>query len=396
MTPNDLPGGGEAPGAPSAEDRRRFLKVCGLSALAAGTLAAGESRAETVRAGRGLIGRIESPYYRRLADKEIRCTLCPNQCRVAEGQRGQCRVRENLGGRYYSRVYGNPCAVHVDPIEKKPLFHVLPGTNSFSIATAGCNFSCQFCQNWEISQNVPEHTFNFHLPPEAVVRLAKKYGCPSVCSTYVEPTIFFEYMYHVGRLTRRPGLLNLCHSNGFINDKPQRDLAPFLDAACIDLKGFSPDFYRRVTGGELKPVLETLKRLRKLGKHVEVVNLVIPTLNDDLRLIGRMSRWILDHLGADTPVHFSRFYPQYKLRNLPPTPVPTLEKACLIARKTGLRYVYIGNVPGHEFESTYCPKCRRRIIYRVGYVIRDIKIKQGKCVYCGQAIAGIWTRRKGV
>jgi pyruvate formate lyase activating enzyme len=388
----DAPGPASGPG----EDRRGFLRVCGLSALAAGTLAPVPARAERIRGGRGLIGRLESPYYQKLPGNDVRCTLCPNNCRVTEGQRGQCRVRENLGGKYYTRVYGNPCAVHVDPVEKKPFFHVLPGTPSFSIATAGCNFSCKFCQNWEISQNVPEKTLNFHLPPAEVVRLARKYQCPSICSTYVEPTIFFEYMYHVGRLTRRPGLLNLCHSNGYINEKPLRDLAPYLDAACIDLKGFSPEFYRQMTGGELKPVLDTLARLRKLGKHVEIVNLVIPTLNDDQRLIGRMCRWILEHLGPDTPVHFSRFYPQYKLRNLPPTPVATLEKICRLARKTGLRYVYLGNVPGHQLESTFCPKCRRRVIHRVGYAIREIKLDRGKCAFCGQPIAGIWSRPKGV
>ncbi|MBU1741643.1 MAG: AmmeMemoRadiSam system radical SAM enzyme [Proteobacteria bacterium] len=381
----------------SGSDRRHFLKACGagLCAWAATSLAPTESQA-AVRSGRGLIGRLESPYYQKLPGNEVRCTLCPNHCRVSEGQRGQCRVRENLGGRYYSRVFGNPCAVHVDPVEKKPFFHVLPGTRSLSVATAGCNFTCKFCQNWEISQNVPERTVNFHLPPAQVVRLARKYRCPSICSTYVEPTIFFEYMYHIGRLTRGPGLLNLCHSNGFINPGPLRDLAPYLDAACIDLKGFSPAFYQRIAGGELGPVLETLKLLRKLGKHLEIVNLVIPTLNDDRPTIGRMCRWIVETLGPDTPVHFSRFYPQYQLKNLPPTPVETLENICLAARRTGLRYVYLGNVPGHILESTYCPKCRRRIVHRVGYVIRDLKISGGKCAYCGLPIAGLWTRKKGV
>lgn len=379
------------PGTFPAWDRRDFIKICGVG-LMASTAPWPKTAQARFAPRRGYIGRIESPYYLKLGQGLVKCTLCPHQCRVEPGERGQCRVRENIGGKYYSRVYGNPCAVHIDPVEKKPFFNVMPGTGSFSIATAGCNFTCKFCQNWEISQNVPEKTANFHLPPQRVVDLAKKYRCASVCSTYVEPTVFFEYMYHMGKLTRGQGLLNLCHSNGFINPKPLKDLAPYLDGACIDLKSFDNEFYLKVTGGELAPVLAALKLLRKLGVHVEIVNLVIPTLNDDMKTIGRMCAWIVDNLSADTPLHFSRFYPLYKLKNLPPTTVTTLERAAKVAIKAGLRYVYLGNVPGHVLESTYCPGCKRRVIHRVGYVIRGINLNNGRCRYCDFKIAGIWSK----
>jgi pyruvate formate lyase activating enzyme len=309
---------------------------------------------------------------------------------VPPGGRGECQVRENRKGVYQSLVYGNPCAVHVDPIEKKPFFHVLPASRSFSIATAGCNLHCKFCQNWEISQAAPEQTFNFDLPPQRIAALARENGCASIASTYVEPTIFIEYMIDIGRAGRPLGLLNTCHSNGYINTKPLLDLIPFLDAACIDLKGFREDFYRELSDGTLEPVLQTLKTLARHKVHLEIVNLVIPTQNDQPLMIEEMCRWIRRELGPQIPLHFSRFYPLYKLKNLPPTPVATLEKARVIALKAGLEYVYIGNIPGHEGENTYCPHCQKLLVRRKGYQILEAAVKNSHCPQCGKKIYGIW------
>ncbi|NLI81944.1 MAG: AmmeMemoRadiSam system radical SAM enzyme [Deltaproteobacteria bacterium] len=340
---------------------------------------------------KGFLDRKLSPYFEPLEEGRIRCTLCPRECEVAEGERGYCRVRENGGGKYYSLAYGNPCAVHVDPIEKKPFFHVLPGTLSFSVATAGCNFHCKFCQNWEISQAKPEETFNFDLPPPRVVEEAVRLRCQSIASTYVEPTIFMEYMRDLGQLARERGLLKVMHSNGYVNEAPLRDLCGVLHAACIDLKGFSDSFYRELTEGTLQPVLSTLKRLHQWGVHTEIVNLVIPGKNDDMGEIRAMSRWIKQELGPEIPLHFTRFYPLYKLKGLPPTPLSTLEEARQVACHEGLQFVYIGNVPGHPAEHTDCPKCKERLVERAGYRVEIRALKDGKCGRCGRPIPGIWS-----
>jgi pyruvate formate lyase activating enzyme len=310
---------------------------------------------------------------------------------VAKGKRGICRVRENRDGKYYSLVYGNPCAVHLDPIEKKPLFHVLPGTTSFSLATAGCNFHCKFCQNWEISQAAPEDITSFEVPLELMVKRAKEVGARSVAYTYAEPTIFYEYMIDIGTLAKKSGLLNVYHSNGFINPVPLKNLCKVLDAANIDLKGFSDDFYQELCGGNLAPVLETLKTLKREKVHLEITNLVIPTKNDEMSMVKEMCLWVKKELGADTPIHFSRFYPLYKLKTLPQTPVSTLDKARAVALSAGLKYVYVGNVPGHEGENTFCPKCKKMVIQRTGYMVGEINLKAGNCRYCGKPIPGIWT-----
>jgi len=310
---------------------------------------------------------------------------------VAKGKRGLCRVRENRDGKYYSLVYGNPCAVHLDPIEKKPFFHVLPSSGSFSLATAGCNLQCKFCQNWEISQASPEDVFNHDVPPEMMVKLAQETKSRSIAYTYVEPTIFFEYMSDIAGLARKAGLLNVCHSNGFINPDPLKQLCKWMDAANVDLKGFSEGFYQEVCGGELAPVLETLKTLRREKVHLEITNLVIPTKNDDMAVLKEMCLWIRKELGADTPIHFSRFYPLYKLKTLPPTPVSTLEKAREVALSAGLEYVYVGNVPGNQAENTFCPKCKKVVIQRTGFMVSEVRLKEGKCSSCGRPIPGIWT-----
>jgi len=383
----------ERPASDSRLTKRQFLRFCGASIcmISSGVLFGFPETSIAQRARKGLIKTKLSPYFTPLFGGEIQCELCPHRCHVAKGKRGLCRVRENREGKYYSLVYGNPCAVHLDPIEKKPFSHVLPGTTSFSLATAGCNFQCKFCQNWEISQAFPEDVYSDEVLPDLIVRRAKEMGARSIAYTYVEPTIFYEYMIDSAVLAKRAGLLNVAHSNGFINPVPLRNLCKALDAVNIDLKGFTETFYREVCGGEIDPVLQTLKMLKQEKVHLEITNLVIPTKNDEMPLIREMCLWIKRELGPDTPVHFSRFYPLYKLRTLPPTPVSTLERARAIALSTGLEYVYIGNVPGHEGENTYCPKCGRRIIQRTGYMIGEVSLKAGKCKYCGKPVPGIWT-----
>jgi len=372
-------------------NKREFVKWCGAGICALSFLPLLSKTSQAQAPKKGLVKTKLSPYFTPLPGGEIQCELCPKRCRVGKGQRGFCRVRENRDGKYYSLVYGNPCAIHLDPIEKKPFFHVLPTTTSFSLATAGCNLQCKFCQNWEISQASPEDLYNHDVPPELIVKKAREMGARSVAYTYVEPTIFYEYMVDIGELVKKAGLLNVCHSNGFINPEPLRNLCKTMDAANIDLKGYSEDFYREVCSGELQPVLEALKIYRKEKVHLEITNLMIPTKNDDMSVLGEMCLWIKKELGSETPIHFSRFYPLYKLKSLPPTPVSTLEKARSIALSAGLEYVYIGNVPGHEGENTFCPKCKKMVIKRAGYMVGEVHLKNGKCKFCGKPIPGIWT-----
>lgn len=337
-------------------------------------------------------------YWRSLGKELVLCELCPRRCVLRPGERGECRARENRNGRLYTMVYGLPCAVHADPIEKKPLFHVLPGTRSFSIATAGCNLKCKFCQNWTISQYPPEETDNYYLPPKDVVEMAKRSGSPSIAYTYTEPTIFYEYMLETAKLAKESGIMNVMHSAGYINEAPLRELCKYLDATNIDLKGFSDEFYQELTDATLEPVLHTLKILKEEGIHTEITNLIIPTKNDSPEEIRKMCKWIVENLGREVPIHFSRFWPQYKMRNLSPTPVKTLEMAKRIAREEGLKYVYIGNVPGHGGENTYCPKCRRLLIQRVGFHVLRNNLSyaftrgkiEGRCKYCGARIPGVW------
>ncbi len=321
----------------------------------------------------------------------MRCELCPRSCRVEKGKRGFCGVRENRGGRYYSLVYGNPCAVHLDPIEKKPFFHVLPSTWSFSIATAGCNLDCNFCQNWEISQAAPEDVFSYDFPPERVVEEALKSEARSIAYTYVEPVIFYEYMLDTCRLARKAGLRNVCHSNAFVRPEPLRELCAVMDAFNCDLKGFTEEYYREMCRGSLQPVLDTLKAIRGHGAHLEITNLVIPTRNDDLSLVEKMCRWIAGELGVDTPVHFSRFFPLYKLLSLPPTPAATLEQVRQVALSAGLRYAYIGNLPGHPGQHTFCPGCGKAVITRTGFMVKKTDLRDGGCRWCGHPIPGIWS-----
>ncbi len=372
--------------------KREFLKFCGgsfCSLLAAHLFCV----PETTRANmpvKGLIKTKLSPYFTPLGGGKIQCELCPRQCHVPHGKRGFCRVRENRDGKLYSLVYGNPCVLYLNRIEREPFFHVLPGTNSLTLSTAGCNFRCKFCENWEISQASPEDVFAKAFSPELVVKKAKQMGAHSIAYTYAEPTIFYEYMSDIALLARKEGLLNVIHSNGFINQDPLRDLCKFINAAHIDLKGFTNACYRDLSEGERGPVLDTLKVLKQEKVHLEVSTLIIPTKNDEMSVVEDLSFWVKKELGADTPLHLSRFYPLYKLQRLPPTPVFTLEKARETALACGLEHVYIGRVPGHEAWNTFCPKCKKIVIERMGYMIKEMHLNRGKCGYCGKPIPGIW------
>ncbi|MDF1534920.1 MAG: AmmeMemoRadiSam system radical SAM enzyme [bacterium] len=322
--------------------------------------------------------------------RSVECTLCPKLCRLAEGQRGDCRVRYNDGGNLYSLVYGKVCSVHVDPVEKKPMYHFLPGSGAFSVATAGCNLHCLFCQNWEISQADPEDLNNSDLPPEKAVTLAAKAGCASIAYTYSEPVIFYEYLEDTAALARERGIRNIMVTAGFINRDPLRRLCKIVDGANVDLKGFTEKYYREVCFGNLRTVLDTLVTMRKEGVVLEVTNLIVPTLNDGMNTISQMCRWIVSELGDEVPLHFSRFSPMYRLKDLPPTPVQTLRRARETALEAGLKYVYTGNVPGDPGEDTFCPSCGKMVIDRHGYRILKYDVVDGKCKYCGQKIYGLF------
>jgi pyruvate formate lyase activating enzyme len=332
----------------------------------------------------------EAMYYKKLPGKKVKCLIDPLECVLAEFERGICRVKVNIDGELKTLVYGKAASVHIDPIEKKPLFHTLPGTGSFSIATAGCNLGCVFCQNWQLAQSNPEDIPHYNLSPEEVVELAIQNKCDSIAYTYSEPVIFYEYMLDTAKLAREKGLKNLMITAGYINPEPLRELAKFIDAANVDLKGFSEEYYHEVVFGDLETVLNSLKIMQEEGVWIEITNLIVPTLNDDPELIRQMCVWIRENLGPDVPVHFSRFYPMYKLKNLPPTPVKTLEEARRIALQEGLHYVYIGNVYGHPGENTVCPKDGKVLVTRVGYNIIENNIIEGRCKFCGEKIPGIW------
>lgn len=319
----------------------------------------------------------------------VTCELCFRFCNIPPGGRGNCRVRHNLDGELVSLVYGKPCAVHIDPIEKKPMFHFLPGSRAFSIATAGCNGHCLFCQNWEISQRPPEETDNQDMPPAAVVENALKTGCKSIAYTYTDPNIFYEYTYDTSVIAKKKGVKNVLVTAGFLNEKPLRELAKVSDAANLDIKG-NADFYRSTVRAELKPVLNYLKIAREEGIFVEITNLLVPTLNDKKEDIEWLIKTILDKAGPDVPLHFSRFFPLYQLTNLYPTPAETLFDAANTAEDLGVHYVYVGNLPSNKFENTRCPKCKETVVERHGYMMPDVKLKDGKCPKCGERIPGIW------
>jgi len=330
----------------------------------------------------------EALFYKKLKDNDVQCTLCPNFCVIKDNKTGGCRVRKNIKGKLYSLVYSHPCSVAVDPIEKKPLYHFLPGTKAFSVGTFGCNLHCSFCQNYSISQAEFDESSHYNLEPEEIVNEAIKNKCKTIAYTYNEPTVFYEYMLEIAKLAKKKGLKNIIVSNGFINEKPLKELIPFIDGANIDLKAFDSNFYKKITLSRLEPVLKTLKILHENKVWLEITNLIIPTLNDNMKDIEKMCKWIKENLDESVPLHFSAFFPMFRLNNLPATKPETLMKAKNIAGEY-LNFVYVGNIVS-ENSNTMCPKCRKMILNRLGFEVLENKIKKGKCYNCDEKIPGVW------
>lgn len=373
--------------SPSPRSRRAFIRNAGRAVLAAPLLLqpwAGTAAAEARPQAR------EARYYEKKPEKKVACQLCPHQCQVADLERGSCGVRENRGGTYYTLVYGQPCAVHIDPIEKKPLFHYFPGSQAYSLATAGCNFSCRFCQNWEISQRRPEQVQSVRMLPEEVISQARLHNCPLIAHTYSEPVIFYEYMRDCAALGKENGIPNVMISNGYIQKKPLLELCRLLGAVKIDLKAFTEKFYQEQCGGTLKPVLDTLLTLRGEKIWFEIVVLLIPGLNDSREEIASMCRWLSREMGDSVPLHFTRFAPTYMLKNIPPTPPATLQQARRIALDSGLKFCYIGNLIS-DAEHTYCPTCGKLLLRRLMFSVENEGMKGNRCKFCGALIPGVFS-----
>jgi pyruvate formate lyase activating enzyme len=332
----------------------------------------------------------EALFYKKTDGQAVECLLCPRECVIRDGKRGFCRNRETRGGTLYTLVYGKPSVVDIGPIEKAPLYHFIPGHFRLCLTCASCNLRCKHCQNWHLSQKSVEELSHSYYSPDEIVARAKKQGLFSVSFTYTEPTVYYEYLYDISSLAKEAGMKTSIVSNGYINREPLLKLLKVLDAVKIDLKGFSEGFYKEVCSASWKPVLESLLTVKNSNVWLEIVNLVIPTLNDDPKTIDEMCRWIKENLGVDTPLHFTRFHPDYKLTHLSPTPLSTLDQAYEIAKKNGLRYVYIGNVPGHIRNSTFCPFCNRKVIHRTNFDIIEMNVVNGKCKFCSFPLQGKW------
>lgn len=376
--------------------RRELIKKAGLTSLGITSLLKNQEKGSEVKAEaqggeKGLLGIKPSPWFQELPGKEVGCKLCPKECRLSPGERGLCQVRENRDGVLHTLVYGNPALIQEDPVERKPFFHVLPGSRALSISTAGCNLHCKFCEVWDMALVAPEDIFAYNVPPAKVIELAKMAGVSSISYAFGEPVIFYEYMEEVAGLAREAGLLNLIHTAGYIQPEPLEKLVDKLDGANVDLKSFDPSFYRDIVGGELEVVLKSLKILKEAGVHTEITTIIIPTLNDDLKMIKEMVSWIVTELGSHIPLHIARFYPLYRLSGLPRTPVSTIDALRKEALLAGLEHVYVARVTGHEGENTFCPNCNAMIIKRVGFVIEDIQMKNGRCSYCDYRIKGRWS-----
>lgn len=377
----------------TAIDRRRALTVGTAAALALALprRAAAGPPPVGARLGSDELPAREASWWRSLGEKRVECQLCPRGCQVADQERGACGVRENRGGTYLTLVHGAACSVHLDPIEKKPFFHVLPGAKALSFATAGCNVECKFCQNWEISQFRPEQVPAQYLPPDALASLARQAGAPLLSATYSEPVVFWEYVRDTALAGRRLGVRTTVVSNGYIQEAPLKEVLPHLAAVKVDLKSFREEFYRDVVRGELKPVLKALETIRAAGVWLEIVVLLIPTLNDTEAEVRNLCRWVRATLGPEVPIHFTRFHPTYRLTNLPVTPVASLERAWTVGKGEGLQFVYVGNLPGHPGESTVCPGCGTVVIRRFGFQVLEKKLTRGACSACGRAIPGLWS-----
>lgn len=385
-----------------SESKRKFLKY-GLVGIGGMTLGANAAKAaienivntEKTNNMENVPAQVwkwstEARYYEQTA-RGAKCNLCPNSCNFKQqGDKGLCRVKVFENGKLWSTAYGNPCTTNIDPIEKKPLYHFLPASRAYSIATAGCTFACLNCQNWDISQVSPEQTHNLDMMPAKVVENALATASKNIAYTYAEPLSFYEYTYDTAKIARSKGIKNLLISNGYCNEKPMRDIAQYMDAANINLKSFTEEIYSKLNGGNLKSILTALKILKEMNVWLEITNLIVPSWTDDMDMVKKMCDWLVENGFRDYPLHFNRFYPMYKLINLPDTPVVVLEKARNIALASGMKYVYIGNVPGHIGSNTYCPKCKKMIVERMGFTIVKNDIQKGHCKYCQEKIAGVW------
>jgi len=384
--------------------RRQFIKNCAIGA--GGTLLVGLSVRDFILdrkpGGLSLGFRNDAPgdlwkwsreasFYTRTGTL-VRCELCPHQCVLGDNDRGFCRARVVKAGKLYTLDYGNPCTVHVDPIEKKPFYHFHPTMPILSLAVAGCNLRCVNCQNWQISQSKPEQTENQDLMPDRVVALCEEQHIPAIAYTYSEPIIFYEYVRDTAHLARSKGILNAIVTAGFINPAPLRELLKVIDAVTLDVKAFSDFSYRKISSARLEPILETIRIVKESGAWLELSNLVVPTLSDNLDDIRRFSDWVVTTVGPDVPLHFLRFHPQYLLSAMPPTAIDTLIGARAIALQAGIHHVYVGNVPGHSAEQTTCPGCQALLIARDGFHVKVNHLKKGCCFNCGRSIAGVWER----
>ncbi len=337
----------------------------------------------------------EAMLYNRMENADVRCNLCAHRCLISEGKKGICQVRQNRQGTLYTLVYGRTISSNVDPVEKKPLYHFHPGSTAYSIATPGCNFRCQWCQNWEISQMPRDRdlVLGNEATPDQVVAAAKRSGCRSIAYTYTEPTVFFEYAYDIAQQAHRAEVANIYVTNGFMTGEMLDTFYPHLDAANVDLKAFQDETYRKLIGGRLQPVLDSLKKMKQQEVWVEVTTLVIPGINDGLDELQDIAEFIAQELGPETPWHISRFFPTYKLTDVPPTSVETMDKAEEIGRAAGLHYVYLGNLHGET--STFCHYCGQLLIQRLGYRIVRHDIYGSKCQQCGTPVAGVGVSAKG-
>jgi len=333
----------------------------------------------------------EASFYQKLENGKVQCQLCPNRCILSPGQRGLCKVRENIGGKLYSLVYGKPVTTAVDPIEKKPFYHFLPGAKAYSLATAGCNLACKYCQNWDIAQRFPEEVTSTPMTPQQVVEEAEKSGAQVIAFTYNEPAVWYEYMRDIAKLAKEKGLRTAMVSSGYINPEPLKELLPYMDAIKIDFKAFNNEVYGNLIGGKLEPVLETIKIIHQSNVWLEIVHLVVPGYTDNLEEIKQMCLWLKENTSENVPVHFSRFWPKYKLTNLPPTPEETIKKARQVCQEAGMKYVYTGNIEDEEGNTTFCPANHQPLIKRIGYFVKENLVdSNGQSPNCQETIPGVW------
>jgi pyruvate formate lyase activating enzyme len=377
-------------------DRRCFLETCAKGCLALGAAPLVGRMSELPMAAMGATGNVSNVpgrYFKQLENKEIKCLLCPRHCMIRPGERGLCGVRENVDGVYVSKVYGKPAAVHGDPMEKGPFFHFLPGTKTLALGTAGCNLTCLYCQSWQFAQRRPEQTDNESLPPEDLVAQVKKYGLRSITFTYSEPMVAPEYVADTAKAARAAGIKMCMHTSASSNLGPLKDIVGLMDAVNIDFKGYSRSFYDDVVGCNIDTILENIIAVGAMSVWLELTLLAVPGYNTDLATFKGQCQWIAYNLGYDQPLHISRFFPAYRLRNVPATSTDMLKDLRKTAFDAGLRYVYLGNMAGDPSESTYCPKCGIQVIRRVGYEVSNaaLDLRTGKCTKCGFKIPGQWT-----